>query len=527
MKKIEIYDTTLRDGAQAESVSFTLEDKIRITKRLDQMGVDYVEGGWPGSNPRDMAYFQQVQSYDLQHAKVVAFGSTHNPKNLPEDDMNLKQLIAAGTGVVAVVGKSWDVHATDALNISLERNLEIIENSLAYLKSHVDLILYDAEHFFDGFKHNRDYAVETLEAAKRGGAHYFILCDTNGGALPGEIRDTVKEVSKLFPDIPLGIHTHNDAEMGVANALAGIEAGAIHVQGTINGLGERCGNANLCSIIPALKLKMGLDCLVEGGLSQIHDLSHLVSELANVQPNQFQPYVGRSAFAHKGGIHIAAVKKNPQTYEHIPPESVGNVQRILVSDLSGKTTILHKAAQYGLDIDSKDPVVQEIVEELKELEAQGFQFEGAEASFELLMSRALGNRKKYFDLLGFRVIDQKMKEEEPPQAEATIMVKVGGKIEHTAAVGDGPVNALDNAIRKALERFYPSLASMRLEDYKVRVLPSAGTGTGSKVRVLIESGDHEETWGTVGVSHDILEASWQALVDSVDYKLYRDEKKNK
>ncbi|MBW2060444.1 MAG: citramalate synthase [Deltaproteobacteria bacterium] len=527
MKRIEIYDTTLRDGAQAETVTFTLEDKVRITERLDHFGVDYVEGGWPGSNPKDMAFFKEMKKRTLKHTKVVAFGSTHNPKGSPEKDTNLKALIRAGTEVMTIVGKSWDVHVKDALRINLKRNLEIIEHSLSFLRPKAGLLFFDAEHFFDGCKYNQEYAFKTLEAARAGGADYFILCDTNGGALPGEIEGIVKEARRKYPGIPLGIHAHNDAELAVANSLAAIEAGAIQVQGTINGLGERCGNANLCSIIPALTLKMGLNCLVEGGLPQLHDVSRLVSELANIQPNSFQPYVGRSAFAHKGGIHISAVKRNPETYEHISPNAVGNVQRILVSDLSGKSTILHKAMQYGLDINSKDPVVLQILKELKELEAQGFQFEGAEGSFELLMNRALGAHKKYFELLGFRVIIQKIKEEEPTQAEATIMVKVGGKIEHTAAVGNGPVNALDNAIRKALETFYPELSRMSLEDYKVRVLPALGRGTGAKVRVLIESGDRHEKWGTVGVSHDIIEASWQALVDSVNYKLHRDEKRGK
>ena len=524
-RRIEIYDTTLRDGAQAEAVTFTLEDKLRITRRLDRFGVDFVEGGWPGANPKDLAYFQEIKHYNLEHTRVVAFGSTHSPKVRPEEDENLKNLIESGTGALTIVGKSWDVHVKDALQIPLERNLEMIEHSLSYLRPQADLLFFDAEHFFDGFKRNREYTLATLQSAVAGQADYLILCDTNGGALPDEIAEIVAEIHRLYPDVRLGIHPHNDAELAVANALAGVEAGAVQVQGTINGLGERCGNANLCSIIPALILKKGYDCLIEGGLPQLTEVSRLVSELANIQSNPYQPYIGRSAFAHKGGIHISAVKRNPETYEHIQPDSVGNVQRILVSDQSGRSTVLHKAGQYGLDIRSQDPIVLQILEELKELEAQGFQFDAAEGSFELLMSRALGRHKRYFELLGFRVIDQKVREDEPPEAEATIMVKVGGKVEHTAAVGSGPVHALDNAIRKALERFYPELAQMSLQDYKVRVLPTDGRGTAAKVRVLIESGDGEDKWGTVGVSHDIIEASWQALVDSVNYKLYRDEKK--
>ncbi len=525
MERIEVYDTTLRDGTQAEDINFTAEDKIRIALRLDRFGVDYIEGGWPGSNPRDMAFFKGLSDYELKRAKVTAFGSTHNPRNTPEVDSNLKALLKAGTSVVTLVGKSWDVHVKDALRITLDRNLEIIRDSLAYLRPQVESIFYDAEHFFDGYKRNPEYTMATLDAALAGGADCLVLCDTNGGTLTGELSGIVREVARRHPGVRLGIHSHNDAELAVANSLAAVEAGATHVQGTINGLGERCGNANLCSIIPALVLKMKRPCQVSDGLGQLFEVSRFVNELANKQPNRFQPYVGRSAFAHKGGIHISAVMRNPETYEHIQPSEVGNVQRILVSDLSGKSTIVNKARQYGLDIDSKDPVVLQILQEIKELENQGFQFDGAEGSFELLMNRALGTHKKYFELLGFRVIDQKNKEGEIPQAEATIMVKVGGRVEHTAAVGDGPVNALDNAIRKALEKFYPQLAEMSLEDYKVRVLPAGLRGTGAKVRVLIESGDKEEKWGTVGVSHDIIEASWQALVDSVNYKLYREEKK--
>lgn len=527
MKRVEIYDTTLRDGTQAEDVTFTAEDKVRITHRLDEFGVDYIEGGWPGSNPRDLSYFKEISRHNLKHSRLAAFGSTHNPKKAPEKDANLKALVKAGAPIMTLVGKSWDVHVRDALRIELGRNLEIIENSLAFLRPEAEKLFFDAEHFFDGFKRNREFACASLEAAIKGGADCLVLCDTNGGSLTSEIASIVQEVRRSFPGIPLGVHVHNDAELAVANTLAAVEAGVEHVQGTINGLGERCGNANLCSIIPALVLKMKKECLVEGGLAQLFEVSRFVNELANKRHNMFQPYVGRSAFAHKGGIHVSAVERNPETYEHVPPSSVGNVQRILISDLSGKSTVLNKARKYGLDIDSRDPVAMSILEEIKTLESQGFQFEGAEGSFELLMNRAMGAQKKYFELLGFRVIDHKLKEDEPPVAEATIMVKVGGKVEHTAAEGDGPVNALDNALRKALEKFYPELAEMRLNDYKVRVLPAGVRGTGAKVRVLIESGDREDEWGTVGVSHDIIEASWQALVDSISYKLYLEEKKKK
>ncbi|MEW6267254.1 MAG: citramalate synthase [Thermodesulfobacteriota bacterium] len=528
MDRVEIYDTTLRDGTQAEDINFTAEDKLRIAIRLDRFGVDYVEGGWPGSNPRDMAFFKEIRSYHLRRARVAAFGSTHNPKNTAEDDLNLKALLKAKTSVLTIVGKAWDVHVRDALRIGLPRNLAIVQDSLAWLRPKAETLIFDAEHFFDGFKRNREYALAVLEAAVRGGADRLVLCDTNGGSLTSELAAVVVEVGRRFPGVRLGIHTHNDADLAVANSLAAVEAGAAHVQGTINGYGERCGNANLCSIIPALALKMGRPCLDQDSLVQLREVSRFVSELANKQHNMFQPYVGRSAFAHKGGLHASAAVRNSETYEHVPPGAVGNVQRILVSDLAGKSTVVEKARKYGLNIDSRDPVTLEILEEIKDLEHKGFQFEAAEASFELLINRAMGARKKYFELLGFRVIDQKIEENDPPAAEATIMVKVGGRVEHTAAVGEGPVSALDNALRKALEKFYPELAEMRLVDYKVRVLPFGGNrGTGSTVRVLIESGDKEETWGTVGVSHDILEASWQALTDSITYKLYLGEKQKK
>lgn len=522
MPSIEIYDTTLRDGGQGEGVNFTSEDKLRIALRLDRFGVDYIEGGWPGSNPKDMAFFQEIRRHELKNARLTAFGSTHNAKNNAENDPNLEALIQAKTPVLAVVGKTWDVHVRDALRISLERNLEIIKDSLGFLRGKTEKLFFDAEHFFDGYKRHPEYARAALKAALDGGAHCLVLCDTNGGTMTSEIAVIVGEVRQAFPGVELGIHTHNDAELAVANSLAAVEAGAVHVQGTINGLGERCGNANLCSILPALILKMGRTCRAREGLDSLFELSRLVNELANQQPNKYQAYVGRSAFAHKGGIHVSAVQRNPETYEHIPPSAVGNVQRILVSDLSGKSTIINKARKYGLDIESRDPVVIDILQEIKDLENQGFQFEAAEGSFELLMKRALGTHRKYFELLGFRVIDQKINETHPPVSEATIMVNVQGKIEHTAAVGEGPVNALDNALRKALEKFYPQLADMKLTDYKVRVLP-AGLGTASKVRVLIESQDKNESWGTVGVSHDIIEASWQALVDSIHYKLQHGE----
>ncbi len=524
-RRVEIYDTTLRDGTQAENFNLSVEDKIRIAIRLDEFGIDYIEGGWPGSNPRDEKFFSEIRNYSLKHSKISAFGSTHLAKNKAHEDKNLKALIDARTPVVTIFGKSWDIHVKDALRISLDRNLEIIHDSVAFLNQNVDTVFYDAEHFFDGFKADKDYAISTLKKAKEAGAKCLVLCDTNGGTLPNEISAIIDEVKKELGDnTDLGIHCHNDSEMAVANSIQAVLSGARQVQGTINGFGERCGNANLCSIIPALVLKLGYQCEAGNNLKELTSTARFVYEIANLAPNKYQPYVGASAFAHKGGIHVSAVQRNPETYEHIRPELVGNVQRILVSDLSGKSNVIAKAKQFGLDLSSDDPLVLDIVAKLKELEAQGFQFEGAEASFELLMRRASGTLRKYFDLLAFRVIDQKCKEEEPPQAEATVMVRVGGKVEHTAAVGNGPVNALDNAIRKALETFYPQLREMTLVDYKVRVLPDS-PGTGAKVRVLIESKDGKDKWGTVGVSHDIIEASWQALVDSICYKLMRDEGK--
>ncbi len=524
MRSVEIYDTTLRDGSQAENINLSIWDKIRISQRLDELGIHYIEGGWPGSSPKDEQFFREITNYAFSHAQIVAFGSTHHAHKTPETDNNIKAILSAKTQVVTLFGKSWDVHVRDALQIELKRNLEIIYDSLAYVRPHVSKLFFDAEHFFDGFKANREYALKTIEAALNAGSDCIVLCDTNGGTLPTQLRKIIRAVKEEFKGISLGIHAHNDSELAVANTIEAVALGVNHIQGTINGYGERCGNANLCSIIPNLKLKLKVNCISDTQLKKLSEISRFVDELANVTHNRYQPYVGNSAFAHKGGVHTSAVEKNPETYEHIRPDLVGNIQRVLISDQAGKSAVLRKAREYGLDVSSKDPVVSEIVQRLKELENQGFQFEGAEASFEQLMKRALGTQKRYFELLGFRVIDQKSSEGEQPPSEATVMVKVGGKIEHTAAVGNGPVNALDNAIRKALERFYPELKEVKLYDYKVRVLPG-DMGTGSKVRVLIESGDKDSKWGTVGVSHNIIEASWQALTDSINYKFLKDEKK--
>jgi 2-isopropylmalate synthase len=520
MKRVYLYDTTLRDGTQAEDVSFLVADKIRIAQKLDELGIDYIEGGWPGSNPKDISFFKDIKKVKLSHAKIAAFGSTRRARTTPARDNNIQTLIQAEPDTVTIFGKGWDFHVREALRISLEQNLELIYDSLAYLKEHVSEVIYDAEHFFDGYKANPEYAIKTLEAAQQANVDCIVLCDTNGGSLPFEVSRIIKQVKKTIK-LPLGIHAHNDSECAVANSLAAVDQGVVQVQGTINGFGERCGNANLCSILPALKLKMGRECVSDQQLESLRIASRYVYELANLVPNKHQPYVGNSAFAHKGGVHVSAIQRHPETYEHMRPEKVGNTTRVLVSDLSGRSNILAKAEQFELNLDSKDPVTLEILEDIKKLENQGFQFEGAEASFELLMRKALGTARNFFSVIGFRVIDSKRHEDDMPLSEATVKVKVGGTIEHTAAEGSGPVNALDHALRKALEQFYPKLKEMKLFDYKVRVLP-AGKGTASVTRVLIESGDKAGRWGTVGVSDNIIDASYQALIDALQYKLMRD-----
>jgi 2-isopropylmalate synthase len=524
-REIKIYDTTLRDGTQGEGVTFSMEDKIRIAQRLDALGIHYIEGGWPGSNPKDLRFFKRVQDAVFKTAKISAFGATRRPGVRPQEDANIQALVEAGPPVVTIFGKSWDFHVTSAIGTTLEENLAMISDSVSYLLKHFEEVIYDAEHFFDGYKRNPEYALRTLSAAEAAGAHCLVLCDTNGGSLPHEIADIIAHVKPtLRPGTPLGIHAHNDVECGVANSLAAVGQGIDHVQGTINGYGERCGNANLVSIIPNLMLKMGLECIPRSNLHELRDVSRFVSELANRKPWASQPYVGDSAFAHKGGIHVSAVLKHPETYEHTDPELVGNHRRVLVSELAGQSNILWKAREYGIDLDKNTPDARRILDILKRLEDEGFQFEGAEASFELLMERALGNHRPYFDLDGYRVIVEEDNGNEEPVAEATVRLKVKGIPEHTAASGNGPVDALDHALRKALEDFYPSLKEMALLDYKVRILDES-KGTAAKTRVLITSGDGDETWGTVGVADNIIEASWQALVDSIEYKLRRDEKK--
>lgn len=519
---IEFYDTTLRDGAQSEDISFTLTDKIRITEKLDDFGIHYIEGGWPGSNPKDLNYFREVKRVTLKAARIVAFSSTIKANAKPEEDEIMRALLEADTGTVTIVGKSWDLHVKDALKVSQETNLRMIADTIRYLKKKGKEVFFDAEHFFDGFKHNESFAMKVLASAVESGADTIVLCDTNGGSMPHEIFQVVSNVRKKV-SIPLGIHTHNDSELAVSNTIMAVNAGCTHVQGTMNGYGERCGNANLCSIIPNLILKMGCEGIPKEKLARLRELSLFVDEMANFIPDKHRPFVGDSAFAHKGGIHVSAIRKNAETYEHIRPELVGNKQRVLISDLSGESNILYKAKEFGIDVERDKKVVKDILKKIKELEMFGYQFEGAEGSLELLIKKALGIHKKYFDLVGFRVIVEK-KEKSEPFSEATIMVRVGDSIEHTAAFGKGPVNALDTALRKALHKFYPRLKEMDLVDYKVRVL-STKDGTQAPTRVLIESCDGKQSWGTVGVSDNIIEASWEALVDGIDYKLLIEEEK--
>ena len=527
MRKVEIYDTTLRDGSQAEEVSFSLEDKIRIALKLDELRIDYIEGGFPGSNPKDLQFFKEIRDYELKHSKVVAFGSTYHPAKKPETDPIFQKLVEVKTPVVTIFGKTWTLHVKEALRISLEENLELIKNSVAYLKNRVETVFFDAEHFFDGFREDPDYAVAALKSALDGGADCLVLCDTNGGTLPHELREIIGEVKKrLGKGVKLGIHAHNDSECAVANSLEAVRLGAVQVQGTINGIGERCGNANLCSVIPNLVLKMG--CQVSAGevLYKLTQVSKYVFEIANLPHPSRLPFVGRSAFAHKGGVHVSAVLKNSRMYEHIEPEKVGNTRRVLVSELSGKSNIIYKAKEFGIELEIDSPLLTKVVEEIKKLEARGYEFEAAEASLELLIYKLIGEPKQYFELLSYKVFDLRMDGREA-QSEATVLVRVPpgvGEVEHTAALGNGPVNALDNALRKALERFYPQIKEMELEDYKVRVLPGL-PGTSSLVRVFILSKSKDKKWGTVGVSTDILEASCQALIDSYTYKLFLDKRK--
>jgi 2-isopropylmalate synthase len=518
MNEIEVYDTTLRDGTQGAGIVFSLEDQLEIVRKLDALGVKYIEGGQPGSNPKAAAFFRKVKELRLNNAVVTAFGSTCHPRKSARDDPNIAALLKAGTEVVTIFGKSSDFHVRKVLGVSLKKNLELIEQSIAYLKKKGRRVIYDAEHFFDGFISRPDYALKTLAVAQDAGAETIVLCDTNGGTMPSGVRTIVGEVRDAVK-VKLGAHMHNDCGMAVANTIAAVDEGATHVDGTINGYGERCGNADLCVVIPNIQLKLGLHCVSEEQLRMLAQTAHYVSELANVVPNDQQPFVGRNAFTHKGGMHIHGVQKARQAYEHIDPEIVGNRRHVLVSELSGRSGVAQKARELGIELDKKHPETHKLLEKLKKLEQDGYQFEAAEASFQLLLRKATGKHRTFFDLAGFRVIVEKR--EGQPISEATIKVIVDGKEEHTAADGNGPVDALDHALRKALEKFYPDLKEMHLSDFKVRVL-DAQSGTAAKTRVLIESSDATSTWRTVGVSENILEASYQALVDSIEYKLLRD-----
>lgn len=518
-KDVYLYDTTLRDGEQGEFISYSLEDKLRIAHKLDEFGMDYIEGGWPGSNPKALYFFEKMKGIKLQHAKLAAFGSTRRKGIKASDDSQLQTLVASGTPVVTIFGKTWDLHVREALRVSEQENVDMIGESVAYLRSCDREVVYDCEHFFDGYKANPAYALQTLKAACDAGASVVVLCDTNGGTMPTELPEIMAAVREAI-SCPIGIHAHNDCGMGVMNSCMAVLQGAVHVQGTVNGYGERCGNADLIQIIPNLELKFGKRCLEAGKLKELTSLSHFVAEVANLAPDPRQPYVGQTVFAHKGGIHVSAVQRNPATYEHIPPETVGNQRRVLVSELSGMSNVNYKATELGLDLEGTGANAREIVQRIKELEAEGYQFESAEASFELLVKKAQGKGRNYFDLDGFRVITSHAGNSN--MAEAILKLRVNGENRHVVAEGDGPVNALDRALRKALVGDYSSLEKVHLIDFKVRVL-NAQAATAARVRVLIESTDGENSWTTVGVSEDVVEASYRALVDSIEYFLMKQE----
>ena len=519
MNKIKLYDTTLRDGAQSSGVSFSLEDKLKIAKKLSEFGIHYIEGGWPGSNPKDINFFKQVKNLNLGKSKVAAFTSTRRAKVKAEEDISLKRSLEAQVPVATIFGKSWKLHVKDVLKTTTEENLKMIEESVRFFKKHNKEVIYDAEHFFDGFKDNPDYALKTLKAAVKGDADYIVLCDTNGGTLPSQIVSIIKRVKKEI-NCELGIHTHNDNGMAEANSIIAVENGVTHIQGTINGIGERCGNANLITIIPNLQLKMGLQCITKEALSHLTKLSLYIDEIANLIPVKNHPFVGESAFAHKGGMHVDAVKKTTLSFEHIDPVLVGNKRKILASELSGKSTIFLKAKELGIHLDEKDPKIITLLNRLKELEHTGYYFEAADASLELFIKKTLKQYRKSFELKQFNV--QVNNRNNKLSSNATMTVKVAEKEEHTTSAGDGPVDALANALMKALVKFYPSLKDVELMDYKVRII-NPEEGTAAKTRVLIQFHDHKRTWSTIGVSTNIIEASWEALVDAIEYKLLKDQ----
>lgn len=519
MTKVLVYDSTLRDGAQAQGVSFSVEDKLKIVERLDELGVGYIEAGNPGSNPKDLEFFTRVAALKLRHARIIAFGSTRKINLAVEQDKNLQSLLQANTQAVAIFGKSWDYQVTDILRTTLEENLRMIGDTIAYLKQQGREVVFDAEHFFDGYKANADYAMQTLQAAADAGADSLCLCDTNGGTFPDEIASITRLVVERFK-VQIGIHCHNDSDMAVANSVAAVQVGARQVQGTINGIGERCGNANLVSIIPNLQYKLGMECIPPGHLEHLTSVARFVSEVANVTFNEKAPYVGGDAFSHKGGMHIDAVAKNPISYEHIDPSQVGNARNILVSEVAGRSALLSKIHAVDATLGKNSPETKRILDHIKALEHEGYQFESAEGSIQILVRKLLGKFRPFFDFKEYQVNIH-----EPSvsgiNSSAMIKIVVDGQEEITAAEGDGPVNALDKAMRRALERFYPAIRDIRLTDYKVRVLDS-DKATAARVRVLIESADHLESWTTTGVSTDVIDASWRALIDAIEYKLMRD-----
>jgi 2-isopropylmalate synthase len=521
-RKIELYDTTLRDGAQREGISLTLEDKLKIVKKLDDFGIDYIEAGWPGSNPKDEKFFEHVKDIKLNFSKLSAFGSTRRVNSAPEEDKNVISLLNANTSVITIFGKSWDLHVKKALKTTLEENLNMVFDTVSYLNSRGKSVFFDAEHFFDGFKNNKEYALAVLKKAKEAKAKRIVLADTNGGALPDEIRDIVREVrSYLGKGVVLGIHCHNDSELAVANSIAAVQEGIVQVQGTINGFGERAGNANLCSLIPILQLKMNIPLFDEEKLKALTPLSRFIDEIANITPNDHQPFVGKSVFAHKGGIHVSAVLTNPKTYEHIDPEIIGNKRRVVISELSGTSNIIFKAKEMGIDLNKNRPETRKILSSIKELENQGYQFEAAEASFEILLWKGLCTRDELFDLIYWKTTVEYNERLKELYAEAVIKLIVEGKISHSVGDGNGPVNAMDKALRSALSNHFPSLEKIHLSDYRVRVL-GGSSGTGAGVRVLIDHTDSDETWTTLGVSSNIIEASYIALVDGIEYGLRKE-----
>ncbi|MFH1208010.1 MAG: citramalate synthase [Candidatus Omnitrophota bacterium] len=517
-KKILFYDTTLRDGSQAEGISLSSHDKLLIAKRLDQFGIHYIEGGWPGSNPKDMEFFAMVKKAGIKRSRIVAFGSTRRAHTKVKDDPNVKALIGAGTRVATVFGKSWDFHVSEVFKTTLKENLLMIYETVAYLKDRRLEVIYDAEHFFDGFKANPDYALETLRQAAKAGADILTLCDTNGGSLPHEIRHAILKVKRSVRT-PLGIHCHNDSELAVANSIQAVGEGCVLVQGTINGYGERCGNANLVSIIPDLQFKMKTPCFPAKKMKELTQLSHYVAEVCNMPLVNHQPFTGRSAFAHKGGVHINAMMKNAKTYEHVEPKALGNYRRYLVSELGGKTNIMIKARELEMHFKKDSPETQKILTEIQRLEHEGYQFEAAEASFELLVQKLLGKFKPFFKVKDISVRTENIGKG-IPRSIADVTITAGGEEHFESAEGDGPVNALDSALRKALGRSFPSISEIHLTDYKVRVVNSEA-GTAAKVRVFIEFQDKDRSWTTVGVHENIIEASWQALVEAIEYKLHK------